>query len=180
MQTASYYSSIYNAVEDLADRGPNYHGEFPNQECIPAATAQTMIIEHNQAFTWLSLQVISRSILTSTASQNQGQVQAQLQFCSLNLVLCCKVNNARLLCSIPFSMYMCKFNYFPAARIRNVVEKVSHSQSCLLELELWPKIWQTQNRRGYWIWQQVAKHCSVLTSHRAPADGSVRMWPIQK
>ena len=88
MQTATYYSSIYNAVEDLADHVPGYHGEFPNQECIPAATAQTMDAWSDQACTWLSLQVMSHSVLTSTASQIEDQ--------ALDLVASCKVKNARL------------------------------------------------------------------------------------
>ena len=42
MRSASYYSSICNAVEDLADHVPGSHGEFLNQEGIPAATAHTI------------------------------------------------------------------------------------------------------------------------------------------
>ena len=62
---------------------------------------------------------------TSPASQDQGQVHAQCQFYCLSFVPFCKPSNARLLCSLQFRLCKFEVNCFPAASIRNVVEKVS-------------------------------------------------------
>ena len=144
-----------------------------------AATTHTMDAWHDQASAWLSLQVISHSVLTSPAWQSQGKVQAQCQFWCLSYVLFCKVINARLL-SLQLGICMCKVNCFPAARIRNVVEKVSALMKLPIGIRIVAKDLTDSEQEMVLDLMAGGKALLRLTNDRDPANGSVRMWQIQK